>query len=255
MRILITNDDGIAAQGIKILEEIAHKISDDVTVVAPDKERSGMAHSLTLSLPSRLYKHDDRHYSVSGTPSDSVVMGIKEIMKDNPPDLVLSGINHGANLAEDVTYSGTVSAAMEGAIAGIRSIGLSQVYSPDFKNGALSFATAVSWGEKVIRQLIDSTLPNRTFYNVNFPACENDDVKGIRVVAQGHRDYGRLNVEKGVDPRGKDWYWLALGEAISKDNLNGDLDLSYQNYVTVTPLAPNLTDVASLQPLTDILAK
>ncbi|AEI37195.1 MAG: 5'/3'-nucleotidase SurE [Zymomonas mobilis subsp. pomaceae] len=255
MRILITNDDGIEAEGIKILEAIARKISDDVTIVAPDKERSGMAHSLTLSMPSRLYKHEEKRYSVSGTPSDSVVMGIKEIMKDNPPDLVLSGINHGANLAEDVTYSGTVSAAMEGAIAGIRSIGLSQVYSSDFQDGKLCFDASVEWGTTVVKKLIASPLPNRTFYNVNFPACTGEDVKGIKVIAQGHRDYGRLNIEQGIDPRGKLWYWVALGEAINKNNLNADLDLSSQNYVTVTPLVPNFTDFASLESLTDILEK
>ena len=126
MRILLTNDDGVNARGLKLLESIARKFSDDIWIVAPTEEQSGAGHSLTLTKPVRLRRHDERRFAVTGTPTDAVMLALAHIMKDFPPDVVLSGINRGANLAEDVTYSGTVSAAMEGALAGVRSIALSQ---------------------------------------------------------------------------------------------------------------------------------
>ena len=127
MRILLTNDDGVHAPGLKVLEAIARTLSDDIWIVAPMEEQSGAGHSLTLTRPLRVRKHGEKHFSVSGTPTDAVMMAVRQLMKDSPPDLVLSGVNRGANLAEDITYSGTVAAAMEGAISGIRSIALSQV--------------------------------------------------------------------------------------------------------------------------------
>src|SRR5678816_3875672 len=154
MRILLTNDDGIHAPGFAVLEAIAAKLSDDVWMVAPAEEQSGAGHSLTLSRPIRLRKHGDRKYSVSGTPTAAVMMALAHVMKDNPPDLILSGINRGANLAEDVTYSGTVSAAMEGALAGVRSIALSQSYSRQGMGDTVPFAAAEAWAERALEPLI-----------------------------------------------------------------------------------------------------
>src|SRR5687768_5075120 len=171
MRILLTNDDGVNATGLKVLETIAQSFSDDVWIVAPTEEQSGAGHSLTLSRPVRLRKLGERRFCVTGTPTDAVMMAIAWIMKDSPPDLILSGVNRGANLGEDVTYSGTVSAAMEGALAGIPSIALSQAYvregmgdTPGKEKIAEAdrFATAEAWADQVLRPLIGTPMAPRT---------------------------------------------------------------------------------------------
>ena len=169
MRILLTNDDGINARGLDLLETVARAFSDDIWVVAPMEEQSGAGHSLTLTEPVRLRRHDNRRFSVRGTPTDAVMLALAHIMKDSPPDLILSGINRGANLAEDVTYSGTVSAAMEGALAGVRSIALSQSYSREGMGDTVPFAAAEAWAEKVLARLVDFESPPGTLINVNFP--------------------------------------------------------------------------------------
>ena len=201
MRILITNDDGINAPGIYVLEKIAAKLSDDIWIVAPSEEQSGAGHSLTLTRPIRLRQHADKRFSVTGTPTDAVTMALRKVL-DSPPDLILSGVNRGANLGDDVTYSGTVAAAMEGALAGIRSVALSQVYASQARGNAVSFAAAEAWGEKVLRPLVDTPFAERTLINVNFPAVEAEAVKGIRIVRQGFHDYSRGTLVESVDPRG-----------------------------------------------------
>jgi 5'-nucleotidase len=161
VRILLTNDDGIHAPGFAVLETIAARLSDDIWAVAPSEEQSGAGHSLTLSRPIRLRRHGEKRFSVSGTPTDAVMMALAHIMKDSPPDLILSGINRGANLAEDVTYSGTVSAAMEGALAGVRSIALSQAYSREGMGDTVPFAAAEAWADRVLRPLTPPSLQAR----------------------------------------------------------------------------------------------
>ena len=161
MRILLTNDDGIQAEGLKVLERIARTLSDDIWVVAPAEENSGAGHSLTLTRPIRLFQHDERHWSVSGTPTDSVTMALRKVLPA-APDLILSGVNRGANLGDDVTYSGTVSAAFEGALAGIRSIALSQVYAREGMADTVPFAVAEAWGERVLRPLLGAPFAERT---------------------------------------------------------------------------------------------
>src|SRR5579884_2471276 len=155
MRILLTNDDGVNARGLKLLETVARRFSDDIWIVAPTEEQSGAGHSLTLTTPVRLRRHDERRFSVTGTPTDAVMLALAHIMSDSPPDLILSGINRGANLGEDVTYSGTVSAAMEGALAGVPSIALSQGYSHEGMGDTVPFAAAEVWAERVLTKLID----------------------------------------------------------------------------------------------------
>ena len=175
MRILLTNDDGVNATGLKVLERIAAAFSDDIWIVAPTEEQSGAGHSLTLTHPVRLRRLGERRFCVTGTPTDSVMMAIAHVMKDKRPDLVLSGVNRGANLGEDVTYSGTVSAAMEGALAGIPSIALSQSYAKEGMGDTVPFAAAEAWAEQVLRPIIETEMAPRTLVNVNFPALPPED--------------------------------------------------------------------------------
>lgn len=250
MRILLTNDDGIHAPGLKVLEAIARQFSDDIWICAPDEEQSGMGHALTLTRPVRLRKHDERRFSVTGTPTDAVTMGLRKVV-DAQPDVILSGVNCGANLADDITYSGTVSAAIEGALAGIRSIALSQVYTTETRNSDSAFATATEWGARVLAPLLDTPLPKRTLVNVNFPPITPDAVKGIRAVRQGFHDYSRGTVVEGRDPRGFQYYWFGL-EAIEHTLDHGtDLEAIDEGYISVTPLQLDLTHHASLGALAD----
>lgn len=249
MRILLTNDDGIHAPGLKVLEAIARKLSHDVVVVAPSEEQSGTGHSLTLTRPVRLRQLGENRFAVTGTPTDSVMMALNEVMKDSPPDLILSGVNRGANLGEDVTYSGTVSAAMEGALAGVRSISLSQVYKKEGMGDYAPWEVAEAWGEKVLTPLLDAPWHPRTLVNVNFPALAPNEVKGVKVVSQGLRDYGRSKVVKRTDPRGFDYYWFALGEIIHTPAHSTDLEAIEDGYVTVTPLHLDMTFAPALETL------
>ncbi|OGS51494.1 MAG: 5'/3'-nucleotidase SurE [Erythrobacter sp. RIFCSPHIGHO2_12_FULL_63_10] len=250
MRILITNDDGIHAPGLAVLEEIARTISDDIWVCAPAEEQSGAGHSLTLSEPVRLRRYDERRFAVSGTPTDAVMLGMRKVM-DNPPDLILSGVNRGANLGDDVTYSGTVSAAIEGALAGIKSIALSQVYAREGMGDDVPFGAALAWGAKTIKSLLDAPLPARTLININFPPRPADQVKGIRVVRQGFHDYSRGKVVEGRDPRGYRYYWFGLDPIEHTLDHGTDLEAIEEGYVAVTPLHLDLTHYSSLGALAE----
>jgi 5'-nucleotidase len=249
MRILLTNDDGVNARGLRLLESIARTLSDDVWIVAPADEQSGTGHSLTLTTPVRLRRHDDRRFSVTGTPTDAVMLALAQVMKDCPPDVILSGINRGANLAEDVTYSGTVSAAMEGALAGVRSIALSQAYSREGMGDTVPFAAAEAWASRVLGPLLEFETEPRTLINVNFPALPAAEVRGIRVCKQGIRDYGRLRIIERKDPRGYDYYWFGLGPMVETPGHSTDLEAIADGYVSVTPLHLDLTHESSLSSL------
>lgn len=248
VRILLTNDDGINARGLRLLETIARKLGD-VWIVAPADEQSGAGHSLTLSTPVRLRRHDDRRFSVTGTPTDAVMLALAHLMKDSPPDVILSGINRGANLAEDVTYSGTVSAAMEGALAGVRSIALSQAYSREGLGDLVPFAAAEAWAGRVLTSLLEFETEPRTLINVNFPAIAPDAVKGIRVCRQGLRDYGRLRIVQRTDPRGYDYYWFGLGPMVETPGHSTDLEAIADGFVSVSPMHLDLTHDQSLDAL------
>ena len=250
MRILLTNDDGIGARGMDVLERIARSISDDVTIVAPAEEQSGKGRSLTITAPIRLRQLGERRYAVTGTPTDAVMMALALVMKDAPPDLILSGVNRGANLAEDTSYSGTVAGAAEGALAGIRSIALSQVYARHAPGDDVSFAPAEAWGARVLAPLLDAAWAPRTLVNINFPSVAPDEVRGIRVVGQGLRDYGRMRVEHGTDPRGYGYHWLAMGSGNGAAAPGTDLEAVADGYISVTPLHLDLTHRESLGPLT-----
>lgn len=245
MRILLTNDDGIHAPGLAVLEKIAAQFSDDVWICAPSEEQSGAGHSLTLNHPVRLQKFAERRFAVTGTPTDSVTMGLRQVL-DSPPDLILSGVNRGANLGDDVTYSGTASAAMEGALAGIRSIALSQVISPETRGTDQEFAQALEWAPKVIEPLIDAPFGNRTFLNVNFPP---KGAQGIRITRQGFHDYSRGSVVEGTDPRGLRYFWFGLHPIEHTLDHGTDLEAIDDRYVTVTPLQLDLTHYPTIDTL------
>jgi len=252
MRILLTNDDGVNARGLKLLEAVARTFSDDVWVVAPTDEQSGAGHSLTLTKPLRLRKLGEKRFCVTGTPTDAVMMGLAHIMKDVRPDLVLSGINRGANLGEDVTYSGTVSAAMESALAGIPSIALSQCYARQGMGDTVPFGAAEAWAERVLSPLLAAPMAPRTLVNINFPALPPEEVRGVRVVRQGLRDYGRLQIEQRTDPRGYDYFWFGLGPMLHTPGHQTDLEAIADGYVSVTPLHLDLTHDSSLATLSEL---
>lgn len=255
MRILLTNDDGVNATGLKVLEKIAREFSDDIWIVAPTEEQSGAGHSLTLTQPVRLRKLGERRFCVTGTPTDSVMMAIAHIMKDHRPDLILSGVNRGANLGEDVTYSGTVSAAMEGALAGIPSIALSQSYAREGMGDTVPFAAAEALADEVLRPLLAVPMEPRTLVNINFPSLPPHEVKGIRLVRQGLRDYGRLRLVQRTDPRGYDYYWFGLGPMVETPGHMTDLEAIADGYVSVTPLHLDLTHEPSLERMRDLYSR
>ena len=249
MRILLTNDDGIHAPGLDVLEKLARQFSDDIWIVAPAEEQSGAGHSLTLNQPVRLRQYDARRFAVSGTPTDAVMMALRKVLPGKP-DLILSGVNRGANLGDDVTYSGTVSAAIEGALAGIPSIAFSQVYAAEGMGDAVPFGAAEAWGAKVLAPLLDAPFAPRTLINVNFPALPAQDVHGIRVVRQGFHDYARGSLVEGTDPRGYPYYWFGLHGIEHTPGHASDLEAIQDGYVSVTPLQLDLTHEGSLAELT-----
>ena len=205
-----------------------------------------MGHALTLTRPVRLKKHDERRFSVSGTPTDAVTLALRKVI-DGKPDLILSGINRGANLGDDITYSGTVSAAVEGALAGIKSIALSQVTGREWNGSDVpDFAAARDWALHTLRPLIDMPMAQRTLLNVNFPPRPASEVRGVRATRQGFHDYSRGSVVESTDPRGYRYYWFGL-EAIEHTLDHGsDLEAIDEGYVSVTPLHLDLTHYSSL---------
>jgi 5'-nucleotidase len=246
MRILVTNDDGINAMGIAVLEAIARQLSDDVWVVAPAEEQSGAGHSLTLTQPIRVRRAGDRRFAVAGTPTDAVMMALGMLVEGPRPDLILSGVNRGPNLAEDVTYSGTVSAAMEGTLAGVRAIALSQAMA-SYTVGRERFAAAEAMGADVIRRIIAADWGDGVLVNVNFPPV--DRPLGVRVTEQGFRDYGHIAIEARTDPRGFPYYWFGYGREKETPAHRSDLEAVKDGFVSVTPLHLDLTHRPSMAAL------
>lgn len=238
-RILITNDDGIHAHGLGVLEAIARTISDDVWVVAPEFEQSGTSHGLTLSEPLRIRKVEDTRYAVQGTPTDCVMLAVHNIIKDKKPTLVLSGVNRGANLAEDVTYSGTIAGAMEGVLCGIPSIAFSQ----DIRRGQEqeNWKVAETFGPDVVARLLETGWDRGVLINVNFPSSAVADVKGIEVTRQGFRDESDLIVDERIDARGVPYYWFGLRRAFGDPDEDTDLWAVRDGLISVTPLHLDLT--------------
>ena len=196
MRLLLTNDDGIHAPGLAALEAIAAALSDDVVVVAPETDQSGVAHSLSLSNPLRLRHIGPRHYAVQGTPTDCVIMGVRHIMREHRPDLILSGVNRGQNVAEDVTYSGTIAAALEAALLGVPAIALSQAFWGPDGDKSLYWDCARTHGPALIERIMKAGIAPGTLVNVNFPPCPADEVKGVAIASQGRRDADLMRIEE-----------------------------------------------------------
>jgi 5'-nucleotidase len=246
MRILVTNDDGIHAPGLAVAEKIARALSDDVWVVAPETEQSGASHSLTLSMPIRLREIDKKRFAVTGTPTDCVMMASAHIMKDAPPTLILSGVNRGTNLADDVTYSGTIAGAMEGCALGIPSIALSQSYGWT-DTSVVQWDCAATHGPRLVRQLLAAGWPEGVLINVNFPDAAPDEVAGVEVCAQGKRDLQTVLLDPRIDARGNPYFWIGFKRVRSDPEEGTDLHAIYHKRIAVTPLHLNLTEVSVLE--------
>ena len=247
MRILITNDDGIHAPGLGVLEGIAGALTDDVWVVAPETDQSGLSHSLSLNDPLRLRHITDQKFALRGTPSDCVIMAVRRLL-DAKPDLILSGVNSGQNAADDVTYSGTIAAAIEGTLLGVPSIALSQAFTFEGGRRDIPWETAATHGPGIIRKLVDFGFPEAILYNINFPDCRPDAVTGIQISSTGKLTHG-LHIDERIDGRGNPYYWLAY-RRVRPDLVAGtDLDALAKKAISVTPLRLDLTAYDLADPL------
>ena len=242
MRILVTNDDGIHAPGLEVAAEIARALADDVWIVAPELDQSGVSHSLSLNDPLRMREVSERRFAIKGTPTDCVIMGVRHILDGKLPDLVLSGVNRGSNTGEDVTYSGTIAGAMEGTILGIPSLALSQAYGPETRLRP-HWQTAVRFAPDLIRKVLAEGMPRDVLVNVNFPDCLPDEVKGIAVTSQGKRAQEWIRIDPRHDGRGNPYYWVAFARGEQATALHGtDLSALAAGRIAVTPLRLDMTD-------------
>jgi 5'-nucleotidase len=242
IRILLSNDDGINAPGLKALEAIADALSDDVWVVAPESEESGASRKLTLTQPLRLRELSERRYAVQGTPTDCVLLGVTHVLKDQRPNLILSGVNRGSNIADDVTYSGTIAAAMEGTALGIPSIALSQAYGFEEGGKPVKWSCAEAHGPWLIRKLLEVGWAKDVLINVNFPDVLPGSVERVEVTAQGKRDQSLANIIERTDARGNPYFWLGFSRVRSNPSEGTDLRAIYDGRISVTPLHLNLTE-------------
>lgn len=244
MRILVTNDDGIHAPGLGVLERIAGVLANEVLVVAPEYDQSGVAHSLSLNDPLRLRKISEHRFAVRGTPTDCVIMAVRSILQGQKPDLVLSGVNSGQNVADDVAYSGTIAAAIEGTMLGIPSIALSQCYGPAGREET-DWSPAEVHAPKIIEALLSAGIDRDVLVNVNFPACNVREIAGISVTVQGRRDLQTVRIDPRMDGRGNPYYWIAFEREVAKPSPGTDLEALFNKRISVTPLRLDLTDEVS----------
>jgi 5'-nucleotidase len=251
-RILVSNDDGIDAPGLLLLERVARELSPDVWVVAPEQEQSGAGHSLTTRRPIRLNEVGPRRYAVDGTPTDCVLLALKRLLRGQPPSLVLSGINAGGNVAEDITYSGTCAAAMEATLFGVPAIALSQEYRD---RGMIPWGTAEAFATEAIRRVAAAAepWPRDTFFNINFPAIAPSAVRGFAITRQGKRILGD-NLTEGTDPRGRHYYWIGPSQMRGGADPGTDLGALADARVSITPVHLNLTNVPVADALREAFA-
>lgn len=256
MRILLTNDDGINAPGLKILADIAADLAGpdgEVWTVAPAFEQSGVGHCISYTHPMMIAKMADRRFAAEGSPADCVMAGLHDVMKDAPPDLVLSGVNRGNNSAENALYSGTLGGAMEAALQGLPAIALSQYYGPRNLGIDNPFEASAQHGARVIRSILDAS-PDvgedyRLFYNVNFPPVPGDEVKGTRVTPQGYRRGVRFGVEPHSSPSGRRFLWIKGGNQQTPTLPGTDAAVNLDGYISVTPMRADLTAHDALEVL------
>jgi 5'-nucleotidase len=255
LRILVTNDDGIHAEGLDICEEIAKTLSSDVWVVAPEHDQSGVAHSLSLNDPLRLRQVADNRYAVRGTPTDCVIMGARHVLDGKQIDLILSGVNRGRNVGEDVIYSGTVAGAMEGTILDIPSIALSQSYNS--RSGQAPFwETGLRFAPDIIRKVLAQGVRRDVLVNINFPNCRPEEVKGVVVAQLGRRRQERLHIDKRHDGRGNPYYWIAYSrQTVFQADRGSDMEAIDNNCIAVTPLKIDITDQPTMSGLAELFAK
>ncbi|HTE37574.1 MAG TPA: 5'/3'-nucleotidase SurE [Reyranella sp.] len=244
-RILVTNDDGIHAPGLEALVEIATQLSSDVWVVAPEFNQSGAGHSLSISRPIRAREVSETKFAIEGTPTDCVLFAVKHLLKDRKPDIVLSGVNRGTNMADDVTYSGTIAGAMEGCLLGIPSIAFSLAYAHPHP---VKWGTATAHGADVARRVLAMDWPRNIFVNVNFPDVVTASVKGTRVTRQGVRGFGGTIIER-TDPRGGAYYWIGYTPGEHELDEESDLYAVRHGWISVTPLHLDLTHEATRRKL------
>jgi 5'-nucleotidase len=249
-RILLTNDDGVAATGLGVAEKIARELTDDVWVCAPEGEQSAASHSLTLNRPLRLRELGDKRFAVDGTPTDCVLLAVKHLLKDRPPDLVLSGVNRGVNAAEDVTYSGTIAGAMEATLLGIRAMALSQMIA---EGGPVDWSGGERWGAEVVRRAVSVDWPTKVLVNVNFPPFPADEVKGVEVARHGHLKFGD-QLDERVDPRGRTYYWIGMTVGGEPDRAGTDTHALYNAFISVTPLYLDLTHYPTMDTLRQVFS-
>ncbi|SNT04264.1 MULTISPECIES: 5'/3'-nucleotidase SurE [unclassified Azospirillum] len=249
-RILVSNDDGIHAAGLGVLEQIARSLTDDVWVVAPETEQSGASHSLTMHRPLRLREVGPKRYTVDGTPTDCVLLAINHLMQDRKPTLVLSGINHGSNLGEDVTYSGTIACAMEATLLGVRAIAMSQRTRPD---SPPDWSVAERHGADIVRKIMAVDWPRHVLMNVNYPAVPPDEVTGVHVVRHGNRKIGD-ELDERIDPRGRRYFWIGMARGETEVPADTDVHVVSHGGISVTPIYLDLTHYACLEALKGALA-
>ncbi len=240
LRILCSNDDGIHATGLAVLEEIARTLSDDVWVVAPEQDQSGAARALTLSHPIRIRKVEEKKFAVAGTPTDCVQMGISHLLPQDgqAPDLILSGVNNGQNIAEDVTLSGTIAAAFQGMQMGIPAVALSLAR---FSRETARWKTPQTHAPGILKKILDAGWPDDVVININFPDRAPDDVDSIEITEQGHRDQINLYAEERTDLRGRRYYWYGFDGKLSNPAEGTDLKAVYEGRISITPLHLSLT--------------
>jgi 5'-nucleotidase len=251
VRILLTNDDGINAEGLAALEAIAAELSDDVWVCAPEYEQSGASRALTLSDPIRVRQLGERKFATTGTPTDCVMLAVRELIAGAKPDLVLSGVNRGGNMAEDVTMSGTVAGAIEGMALGVPSIALSQASAP--VEGQGTFAPAKAFAPGIVKTLLGLGWPPHVVINLNFPGRLVADINEVEVTRQGFRDLQVRHAEKRTDLRGNDYFWMGFTQQKSNAAEGTDLRAIYDGKISVSPLHIDLTHVETLHKLKAVL--
>jgi len=248
-RVLLTNDDGIDGAGLAVLEAVMATLAREVWVVAPETEQSGCGHSLTLHRPLRVRALGERRFAVDGTPSDCVALAVNHLMSGCRPDLVISGINRGANLGEDATYSGTVAAAMEATLQGIPALAFSlQMHD---RRQEPRWPTATAWLPTLLPRVLGIPLPRHCLLSINFPDCPPEQVAGIKPVRHGIRKVGDA-IEIRDDPRGRRYYWIGLSQDVDgPPPEDTDLAAVEAGWITVTPITLDLTDMAALAVLTE----
>ena len=262
MRILITNDDGINAPGLQVLSDIAHEIAGadgEVWTVAPAFEQSGVGHCISYTHPTMIAQLDDRRFAAEGSPADCVIAGLYHVMKDNTPDLILSGVNRGNNAAENTLYSGTIGACIEGALQGVRSIAMSQFYGDENKDLENPFEAAVTHGTATVRALLQEALWDddadyKPFYNVNFPPVPAAAVKGMAATTQGFRLNTRFRAEAQTSPTGRKFLWVRGGPQHEPTAPGTDAAANLDGYISITPMRVDLTDHKMVDTLKDALS-